>query len=278
MNSKVLLLVGTKKGLFIFSSEDRKHWRRTVPFQTGREINHAAYDPRSGRVYACANDSWFGCQIAWTPDLGKAWETATESPKFAESSGLKLDRIWHIEPGRSSEPNVLYAGVAPASLFRSEDSGKTWNEVSTLTQHPTRERWHPGAGGLCLHSVVVNHSNPQQMFVGISAVGVFRTDDGGKTWNVANKGTRAEFLPDKYPDFGQCVHKLLMAPDGGPPALFQQNHCGMYRSNDAGRSWTEITKGLPSDFGFPLALHPRKNGTLYVLPLKGAEFRCPPEG
>jgi photosystem II stability/assembly factor-like uncharacterized protein len=277
MRSKVVLLVGTKKGLFIFTSEDRKRWERTPPSQTGREINHAAYDPRTARVYACANDAWFGCQIAWSPDFGKTWETAAESPKFAESSGLKLDRIWHIEPGRAGEPGVLYAGVAPASLFRSEDDGKTWSEVTTLSKHPTRERWHPGAGGLCLHSIVLDPANSARMFVGISAVGVFRTDDGGKSWNPANKGTRAEFLPDKYPEFGQCVHKLLMAP-GESNLLFQQNHCGMYRSNDAGHSWKEITNGLPSDFGFPLAVHPRKPNTLYVLPLKGAEFRCPPEG
>jgi hypothetical protein len=279
MNTKVLLLVGTKKGLFIFSSGDRCQWARMAPSQAGREINHATYDPRSGRIYACSNDSWFGCQIVWSPDLGKTWETAAESPKFPESSGLKLDRLWHVEPGRASEPNVLYAGVAPASLFRSDDAGRTWTVVLGLSQHPTRPQWHPGAGGLCLHSIVVDHSNQRRMFVGISAVGVFRTDDGGATWNPANQGTRAEFLPDKYPEYGQCVHKLLMAPSSGAePVLFQQNHCGMYRSGDGGRKWQEITDGLPSDFGFPLAVHPRTPETVYVLPLKGAEFRCPPEG
>jgi photosystem II stability/assembly factor-like uncharacterized protein len=277
MNSKVLVLVGTKKGVFAFASKDRKHWERTPPFQAGREVNHAMYDQRSGRIYACANDPWFGSQIVWSPDLGKTWETASGNPKFAESTGLKLERIWHIEPGRASQPGVLYAGAAPASLFRSEDGGQTWAEVASLTQHPTRSKWHPGAGGLCLHSIVIDHANAQQMFVGISAVGVLRTEDGGTTWHLANKGTRAEFLPEKFPEYGQCVHKLLMA-GGKSPALFQQNHCGMYRSGDGGRSWQEITAGLPSDFGFPLAVHPRQPETVYVLPLKGAEFRCPPEG
>jgi len=190
---------------------------------------------------------------------------------------LKQERIWHIEPGRPSEPQVLYAGVAPAALFRSEDGGQTWNEVSSLTAHPTRTKWHPGAGGLCLHSIIIDPSDSARMFVGISAVGVFRTEDGGKNWDVANKGTRAEFLPEKYPEYGQCVHKLLLA-DSRSGLLFQQNHCGVYRSSDGGRNWQEITVGLPSDFGFPLAIHPREAETIFVLPLKGAEFRCPPEG
>src|SRR2546427_2288761 len=273
---KTLLLAGTKKGLFVFASTDRQKWELQGPFQTGREINHAIYDSRSGRIYATSNDAWFGCELVWSADLGASWTTATQNPSFPENSGTKLERIWHIEPGRPSQPQVLYAGVAPAALFRTEDGGQTWNEISTLTQHPTRPKWHPGAGGLCLHSIVVDPSNSSRMFVGISAVGVFRTEDDGKTWELANKGTRAEFLPEKYPEYGQCVHKLLMA-DGKQSLLFQQNHCGMYRSADGGRSWQEITAGLPSDFGFPLAIHPREPETIFVIPLKGAEFRCPPE-
>ncbi len=277
MPKKTTILVGTKKGLFLFNSANRKQWKMTGPFQSGREINHAVFDPRSKRIYATANDAWFGCEIVWTADGGKTWDKAKKNPAFTKKSGLKLDRIWHLEPGRANEPNVLYAGVAPAALFRSEDGGLTWKEVRSLTRHPTRKFWHPGAGGLCLHSIVVDHTQPKRMFVGISAVGVFRTEDGGKTWELANRGTRAEFLPNKYPEFGQCVHKLLMA-DPKQSLLFQQNHCGVYRSADAGRSWQEITKGLPSEFGFPLAIHPRKPETIYVLPLKGAEFRCPPGG
>jgi len=274
---KTLLLAGTKKGLFVFTSTDRHDWQLHGPFQTGREINHAVYDSRSGRIYATSNDAWFGCEIVWSSDLGESWAMAKQNPGFAESAGMKLERIWHIEPGRPSEPQVLYAGVAPAALFRSGDGGQTWNEVFSLTALSCRPKWHPGAGGLCLHSIIRDPSDSARMFVGISAVGVFRTEDGGKSWEVANKGTRAEFLPEKYPEYGQCVHKLLMA-DSKSSLLFQQNHCGVYRSADAGRNWQEITAGLPSDFGFPLAIHPREPETIFVLPLKGAEFRCPPEG
>ena len=218
--------------------------------------------PARGRIFATANDSWFGCEVVSSPDLGGTLGcTARETRNFAENSGLKLERIWHIEPGRATEPGVLYAGVAPAALFRSEDNGQTWSEVTTLTAHPTRAHWHPGAGGLCLHSIVIDHANPSRMFVGISAVGVFRSEDGGASWETANRGTRAEFLPDKLPEYGQCVHKLLMT-GGDAPALYQQNHCGVYRSADGGRAWQEITAGLPSDFGFPLALHPRQPRTL----------------
>jgi hypothetical protein len=274
---KALVLAGTKKGLFLFTSANRRDWTLQGPFQNGREINHAIYDGRSGRIYATSNDAWFGCEVVWSADLGKSWTTAKQNPAFNQTSGLKLERLWHIEPGRASEPQVLYAGVAPAALFRSEDGGQTWSEVSTLTQHPSRSKWHPGAGGLCLHSIVVDQTDLKRLFVGISAVGVFRSEDGGASWEVANKGTRAEFMPEKYPEFGQCVHKLLLA-DGNRSLLFQQNHCGVYRSHDAGRTWQEITSGLPSDFGFPLAIHPRQPETIFVLPLKGADFRCPPDG
>lgn len=269
-------MIGTKKGLFLFTSGDRRRWRLHGPFHKGREINHATLDPRTGRVFATANDSWFGCEIVSSPDLGETWQAAAENPKFSEQSGLKLDRIWHIEPGHASEPGVLYAGTAPAALFRSEDHGMTWREVATLSNHPSRPHWHPGAGGLCLHSIILDKHDARRLFAGISAVGVFRSEDGGATWETANRGTRAGFMPDKYPEYGQCVHKLLQAPGEGAP-LYQQNHCGVYRSADGGRSWTEITAGLPSEFGFPLALHPRRPDSLYVIPLQGAEFRCPPE-
>lgn len=274
---KVLLLAGTKKGLFIFTSADRKKWKMDGPFASGKEVNHAIYDVRSRRIYATANDAWFGSEIVWSADLGKTWNSAKQNPAFSQESGLKLDRIWHIEPGRADEPDMLYAGVAPAALFRTKDGGETWMEITGLSQHTTRSQWHPGAGGLCLHSIVVDSSDPQRMFVGISAVGVFRTEDSGKTWATANRGTRAEFMPEKFPEYGQCVHKLLMSP-AQPPLLFQQNHCGVYSSADLGQSWQEITKGLPSDFGFPLAIHPREAQTIYVIPLQGGHFRCPPEG
>jgi photosystem II stability/assembly factor-like uncharacterized protein len=277
MSTKTVLLAGTKKGLLIFTSTDRQRWDLSGPFIAGKEINHAIFDARTGRIHATANDAWFGSELVSSADFGKSWTSARQGPVFPENSGLKMERIWHIEPGRASQPQVLYAGVAPAALFRSEDGGETWREMTGLTQHPSRPQWHPGAGGLCLHSIVIDGANPQRLFVGISAVGVFRSDDGGATWSTRNKGTRAEFLPEKYPEYGQCVHKLLGAP-GRPDLLFQQNHCGVYRTANAGESWDEISAGLPSDFGFPLAIHPREPETIYVIPLKGAEFRCPPDG
>ncbi len=184
MATKLLLLAGTKKGLFCFTSSDRKKWDRTGPFQTGREINHAIHDARTGRLHAASNDAWFGCELVSSPDLGKTWEAAKTNPAFPEGSGLKLERIWHIEPGPAAQPSVLYAGVAPAALFRSDDGGGSWHEVTALTQHPTRAKWHPGAGGLCLHSIIVDPTDAETMFVGISAVGVFRTEDGGGSWRA----------------------------------------------------------------------------------------------
>ena len=274
---RVLLLVGTKKGLFVLRSSNRRVWKLEGPYLKGHEVNHAIFDARTERIFATANDAWFGSEIVSSSNLGHTWRSAKKSPGFAESSGLKLERIWHIEPGPAARPKTLYAGVAPAALFRSEDGGATWSEVESLTQHATRPKWHPGAGGLCLHSIAVDPRKADRMFLGISAVGVFRTEDGGRSWQLANKGTRAEFLPQRYPEFGQCVHKLLLAPSN-PSLLFQQNHCGVYRSENGGVHWTEISRGLPSDFGFPLAIHPREPETIFVLPLKGADFRCPPDG
>ncbi len=270
---------GTKKGLFLFTSTGSPSMgvHRSC-FNRGEEVNHAVFDPRSGRIFATANDSCLGCEVVSSGDMGITWVSAKQNPKYPENSGMKLDRIWHVEPGRASEPGVLYAGIAPAALFRVEDNGEIWNEVTTLTAHSTRPHWHPVRWATFMFAF--HRHRPLQPeadgVVGISAVGVFRTEDGGATWETANRGTRAEFLPDKLPEYGQCVHKVLMTK-GDAPLLYQQNHCGVYRSADGGRAWREITKGLPSDFGFPLALHPRQPQTLYVLPLQGAEFRAPPE-
>lgn len=271
------LLAGTKKGLFIFSSSDRTSWTMRGPFLAGKEVNHAVWDGRSQRIYATSNDAWFGSQVTWSSDFGDTWQPPEQSPAFGAETGLKLDRIWHIEPGLENDNNLIFAGVAPAALFASYDCGVTWKEFTGLSQHPTRSKWFPGAGGLCLHSIVLDRTNPKRIYVGISAAGVFRSDDGGLTWHTANKGTRAEFLPDKYPEFGQCVHKLLASP-AKPNLLYQQNHCGVYRSDTAGEKWEEITAGLPSDFGFGLALHPRDPDTLYLTPLQGGEFRAPVKG
>ena len=264
------LLVGSKKGLFILDEGENHHWKLRGPFLSGKEVNHAIHDPKTKRLYATVNDAWFGSEIQWSADHGKTWQSPGKPPLLSAAGEQKIERLWHIEAG----PDVLYLGVAPAALFQSADAGDSWSEISSLSQHPTRSRWNPGAGGLCLHSIVLDAKDPQRLFVGISAAGVFRSDDRGATWRPVNRGTRAEFMPDKLPEVGQCVHKLLAARDG---TLFQQNHCGVYRSVNGGDSWQEITAGLPSDFGFPMGVHPENSKTIYVIPLQGAEFRCPPE-
>ena len=263
----MLVLVGTRKGAFILSSDrSRREWSVSGPHHEGSDVFHAVYDPREGgSVWAAINQPVWGAEIQRSHDLGKSWSGSTEGPRFDGGKDLKVERIWHVEPGRESEPGVVYAGAEPASLFRSEDGGETWTEVSALTGHPTREKWQPGFGGLCLHSIVLDPSAADRMWVGMSAVGVFGSADGGKSWSAMNKGVRADFLPDRYPEFGQCPHKVL-AQTANPLVLYQQNHCGVYRSDSAGDDWTDITEGLPSRFGFVLGLHSNDPDTIYVIP------------
>lgn len=262
----VLLLVGTRKGSFIISSDPaRKTWKLSGPYSPGNDVFHLTYDPRSGRTFAAVNHMVWGPQLEYSPDLGSAWNQPGEQPRFSGDGGPTVQRLWHIEPGRQAEPGVVYAGVEPAALFRSEDDGDTWREVTGLSQHPSREHWYPGNGGLCLHSIVLDPSNPARLWTGVSAAGVFQSDDGGANWCPANQGVRADFMPDRFPEFGQCTHKLL-CPPGQPGTLYQQNHCGVYRSDSGGQDWQDISEGLPSRFGFVLGLHSQDPQTLYVLP------------
>lgn len=182
--------------------------------------------------------------------------------------------VWQVAPAHGA----LYAGVEPAGLFRSDDGGATWSHVEGLTRHPTRESWQPGAGGLICHTILAHPSDRRRMWVAISAVGCFATEDGGETWETRNRGVRADYSPDPYPEIGLCVHKMVTAP-GEPDRLYQQNHCGTYRSDDAGRSWVCLDEGLPSTFGFPMVAHPRDPATVFTIPLNGAEHgRFPPDG
>ena len=205
-----------------------------------------------------------GPDVQRSPDLGETWKSPSRGPRFS-SGDRTLSRVWHVEPGRADEPGVVYLGVEPAALLKSYDSGDTWSEVVGLTNHETRESWQPGLGGLCLHSMVLDPDQGDRMWVGISAVGVLGTEDGGETWETMNRGVRADFLPDPFPEYGQCTHKLL-GPKTRPEALFQQNHCGVFRSESGGASWEDITEGLPSRFGLALGLHSQDPDTLYVLP------------
>jgi hypothetical protein len=185
-------------------------------------------------------------------------------------------QIWQVAAGRPSEPDVLYCGVEPAALFESHDAGESWEPVEGLLNHDQRQYWQPGAGGLCLHTIIPDPNDPKRMLIAISAAGVYRTDDGGKNWRPRNVGVRAEFLPDKYPEFGQCVHKVVHHP-ARPERLFLQNHWGLYRTDDWGDNWQDIANGVPSDFGFAMTMHPKDLDTVYIVPLESDEFRCTPE-
>ena len=264
----VLALVGTRKGAFILHSEPaRRNWQLYGPYSPGSDVFHLTYDARNGgQLFSATNSMWFGPQVEFSSDLGQTWEQAQEQPRFAGDGGPTVNRIWHVEPGRDTEPGTLYAGVEPAALFRSDDQGMTWQEVAGISSHPTREGWMPGLGGLCLHSIQVDAGRPNKMWVGISAVGVFRTDDAGESWQTANQGVRADFDPaNRFPEWGVCPHKLLAHPRK-PDLLYQQNHCGVFRSDNGGADWQDITEGLPSRFGFVLGLHPHDPETLFVLP------------
>ena len=269
------ILAGTRKGLFVVRDGDGD-WT-VEPVLTGWEVFHAIRDPRTGALYAATNNWVYGATVHRSDDDGATWERA-EAIGLPEDSGLKLAKTWHVEPGPASAPDTVYVGGDPAVLLRSDDRGVTWEPVRGIVEHPTRERWEPGAGGLTCHSIQIDPTDDARMYVGISAAGVFRSDDGGETWEPKNKGTAADFMPDKYPEVGQCVHKLLVHP-ARPDRLWQQNHCGVYRSDDRGESWERLDgNGLPSDFGFGLALDARDPDVAYVIPEEGAENRVTSDG
>ena len=275
-----LLLVGTTKGAFLIQSNaQRKRWKVGGPYFHGQAVYAMAYDGRGGqhRVWASTQGIW-GTQLRSSDDFGKSWTNPQESPiRFPGDSGVSLKNIWQIELGPPDEPDVLYCGVEPAALFESRDAGETWSLVRGLFDHPHRHRWMPGNGGLALHTVVLDPTDKKRMYVAISAGGVYRTDDGGSTWTAQNRGIRAMFMPNKYPEFGQCVHKIVMHPTR-PERLFLQNHWGLYRSDDHAENWTDIANGVPSDFGFAMVVHPKNPNCVYVVPVESDEFRCTCDG
>ena len=263
--ANTVLCVGTKRGLFLISSRDRVTWNIEPVSLKGKRIFHAILDQRNGqRLFAAENGDFFGSFIRYSDDFGQTWQEPERGIQFPQNGSLKLKNIWVIEPGRSSEPDLVYAGVDPASLWISADSGQTWEPNEALLTHSTRERWEPGAGGLCLHTIVPDPSNSSRMWLGISAVGCIRTDDGGRNWRFVNKNTRASFLPDPYPEFGQCIHRFVQHPTR-PDVLYQQNHCGIYKTTNAGDDWTDIQHNLPSEFGFPIAIDVHHPDTLFVI-------------
>ena len=266
MDERLLILLGTKKGAFILEGDpDRRSWRLRGPLCDGWPIHHLNADPASGTLYAGGGNEWYGPAVWKSVDAGETWTHSSAGLGYGDA-GPKLRTVWNVTPAHGA----VFAGVETAGLFRSDDAGATWHHVEGLRQHPSTPGWQPGNGGLCLHSIVPHPDDAGRLWVGISAVGTFATADGGATWKAQNRGVRTEFLPDRYPETGQCVHKLALAA-GGPDRLYQQNHCGVYCSDDAGESWREITGSLPSDFGFPLVAHPRNPDTVFTIPLNGAD-------
>jgi photosystem II stability/assembly factor-like uncharacterized protein len=220
----------------------------------------------------------FGAELCTSDDFGKTWRRP-ETPlvRFPAESGGELKNIWQISPGTADQPESLYCGVEPSALFESRDGGESWALNGGLWNHPHREKWMPGGGGLCLHTVLVDPAKPGRMIVATSTGGAYRTDDGGKSWHVKNRGVRAEFLPERYPEFGQCVHKIAQSR-AKPERMYLQNHWGLYRSDDAGDSWRDIANGVPSDFGFCMGAHPRDPEAAFIIPLHSDGFRCVPDG
>jgi hypothetical protein len=287
--SGVRVLVGTRKGAFVLRSDaKRSQWDVSGPHFGGWEIYHVAGSPADpNRLYASQSTGWFGQLIQRSNDGGETWEPVGNQFGYDGDPGSHLwydgtphpwefARVWHLEPS-PTDPDTVYAGVEDAALFRSGDGGKTWQELPALRCHDSGPSWQPGAGGLCLHSIVLDPDDPERMFVAISAAGVFRTDDGGKTWRAANRGLRSEGIPDPDAEVGHCVHRIAMHPSR-PRVLFMQKHWDVMRSDDAGESWQEVSGNLPSDFGFPVEVHAHEPDTIYVVPIKSDSEHYPPDG
>ncbi|HLJ76000.1 MAG TPA: protein kinase, partial [Acidobacteriaceae bacterium] len=275
-----LLLVGTVKGAFMLrSNAQRTRWETGGPYFHGHAVYALACDHRAGRQRIWAStQSYWGTTLRSSDDFGKSWTNPAESPiRFPPETGESLKNIWQIALGRENDPHTLYCGVEPAALFESRDAGESWSLNRPLFDHPHRTRWLPSNGGLALHTVLADPSDLQRMYVAISTGGVYRTCDGGRSWTAQNRGIRVTFAPTKYPEFGQCVHKIAMHPTR-PERLFLQNHWGLYRSDDYAESWTDIANGVPSDFGFALLVHPANPDCVYFVPVESDEFRCACDG
>ena len=277
----VLLLVGTMKGAFVLRADaGRRRWDVGGPYFPGSAVYAMAYDSRAGRqrLWAGPNSMHWGGLLRSSDDFGRTWTNPeAANVKFPEGAGTALKQIWQIAPGREHEPDTLYCGVEPAAIFVSRDAGETWTLNDGLWNHPHRARWEPGGGGLCLHTILLDPAEPNRIRVAISTGGMYVTEDGGSSWRPSNQGVRAEFLPDKHPEFGQCVHKVVQAKQK-PERMFLQNHWGLYRSDDRGERWTDIANGVPSDFGFGLGIHPRDPDCAWIVPLESDEVRCTPAG
>jgi photosystem II stability/assembly factor-like uncharacterized protein len=277
--SGVRVLVGTRKGAFVLTSDGKRtHWDVSGPHFGGWEVYHLKGSPVDpNRLYASQSSGWFGQLIQRSSDGGKTWEAVGNKLVYEGVPGTHLwydgtprpwefTRVWHLEPSLT-DSDALYAGVQDAALFQSTDAGQTWHELPGLRQHASAPQWQPGAGGLCLHTIVLDRNHPGRMFVAISAAGTFRSDDAGQTWRPINRGLRSEQIPDPTAEVGHCVHRIAMHPSR-PQVLFMQKHWDVMRSDDAGESWHEVSGNLPTDFGFPIDVHAHEPNTIYVVPIK----------
>ena len=269
------LLVGTRRGLFDVAEHGAGEWRVSAPLLEGREIYHAMRDPRDGTLWAASRHRIWGAHLHRSDDDGATWHTLESAPTGGD--GGALEAIWTIAPGHASERDVLYAGVEPAGLFVTRDRGASWAPLRALNEHPTRATWQPMGGGLALSDVIVDARDARRITVAVSAGGVYRSDDGGESWRPLNRGVRACFQPDEHPASGQCVHKLIAHP-ARPDRLYQQNHCGTYRSDDGGASWIDVTRGLPSDYGYALAIDPHDADVAFVVPEASSHMRTVVDG
>jgi photosystem II stability/assembly factor-like uncharacterized protein len=314
--TQIRVLVGTKKGAFVLSADgNRKKWSVAGPHFAGWEIYHLKGSPADpSRIYASQTSSWFGQIIQRSCDGGRTWEqpgaegARSEEPAEGGASFPKgqsnkfvydtspergrpltthqwydgtqhpweFARVWHLEPSLS-DPDVVYAGVEDAALFRSSDGGESWQEMPGLRGHESGPKWQPGAGGMCLHTILLDPANPERIFTAISAAGAFRTDDSGKTWRPINRGLQSQYIPDPNAETGHCVHRIAMHP-ARPETLFMQKHWDVMRSDDAGATWHEVSGDLPSDFGFPIDVHAHEPDTIYVVPIKSDSEHYPPDG
>jgi photosystem II stability/assembly factor-like uncharacterized protein len=287
--SGVRVLVGTHKGAFVITSDGRRErWDVSGPHFSGWEVYHVKASPADpNRLYASQNTGWFGQLIQRSNDGGKTWAPVGNKFAYEGEAGTHLwydgtprpfefKRIWHLEPSLD-DPDLVYAGAEDAALFKTTDGGQTWKELPSLRQHQTAPYWAPGAGGMCLHTIILDPTHPGRIFVAISAAGAFRSDDSGATWRPINRGLHSEGIPDPNAEVGHCVHRLAMHPSR-PNVLFMQKHWDVMRSDDSGDSWQEVSGNLPSDFGFPIDVHSHEPNTVFVVPIKSDSEHVPPDG
>jgi len=284
----VRVLVGTQKGAFILTSDGRRaDWEVAGPHFGGWEVYHVAGAPSDPyRLYASQSTGWFGQLIQRSDDGGRTWKPASNEFAYDGEPGThqwydgtphpwEFARVWHLEPS-ASDPDTVYAGVEDAALFKTTDGAATWAELPGLRTHRTGPAWQPGAGGMCVHTILLDPNDADRMHVAISSAGVFKSDDAGSTWSPANRGLKSEGIPDPDAEVGHCVHRIARHPSR-PDVLFMQKHWDVMRSDDAGDSWTEISGNLPSDFGFPIAVHAHEPETIYVVPITSDSEHYPPE-